>query len=207
MTEHTDEQTSTAIPHAVLVLDCSGSMDRCMKHVVASFNWFVDEMRNYSAPMYVSLIGFAHVPLTFRSREPLDKIGRLVLGKLVDFKNNASDKPVFNPPGSIAAFGGTHFQSAVDAAHKLARGDQHVMVVLVTDGNDGLSNIGTKMAVEEQKKKGWQYAYVGLGDGALRGEKLGFSEREQVFVPQNAAGLEKAMREIATRALAFRSKA
>jgi len=147
--------------HVAFVLDKSGSMQHLAHAVVAGFDEFLDELRKdggdtlFTLTMFDTEFHHVHVAAPLAEVPPLAQTG-------------------YRPGGMTALFDAVA-HAVIDTDKRLAaegRGDDKVMVVVMTDGHENSSTDFTAETIAElvaayDARPNWTFVYLGAAHATL----------------------------------------
>lgn len=169
-------------PHVMLFIDNSSSMGYVAHAVPLAVEAFVSDQRKYSGPCDMSLYLFGDYLRCVYDREPLFKA------------------PEFRHYGPHQ---GTRLRASI--AHLLARQmNRPALLCVFSDGADGLPTANYADLLAEAKRKGWMFAYVGIGPHARPAEDIGFPKEHAIHVKADGGGLQKAVRALSRASVLYR---
>ncbi|MBQ7938423.1 MAG: hypothetical protein IJ283_08045 [Oscillospiraceae bacterium] len=190
------------ITELVFILDRSGSMCGLEKDTIGGFNSVLKEHKNAEGKAFVSTVLFDHEIKTVHDRIPIEEVAPMT----------EKDYQTRGTTALIDAIGTT--VEHVDFIHKYIRPEdvpEKTMFVIITDGFENASRRFTsdsvKKSVEEHKKKGWEFVFVGANiDAVETASHFGISEDCAVNYHADKTGTEKVYDAVAKATFAFRQK-
>ena len=150
----------------VFILDRSGSMAGREGDTVGGFNSMIEKQRKEQGEALVSTVLFDHETEVLHDRVPLDSVVPI------------TEKEYFvrGSTALIDAIGRSI--SHIGNVHKYARAEdvpEHTLFIITTDGMENASREYTsdkvKRMIEEKKKKGWEFLFLGANIDAVETAK------------------------------------
>lgn len=185
--KHTDAPASPApakdtkekrnnITELVLILDRSGSMAGLEEDTIGGFNSMIAKQKEEAGECLVTTVLFDHEIITLHDRKKLADIAPLT----------DKDYTVRGCTALIDAIGST--VTRIASIHKYARPEDvpaTTMFVITTDGLENASkeysSNQVKKMIEEKKKKGWEFLFIGANiDAVETARHFGISEDRAV---------------------------
>ena len=146
----------------VMILDRSGSMSGLEGDTIGGFNSMIREQKEGEGDVLVSTILFSNDSEVIHDRVPISKIEPMT----------AKDYRVGGCTALIDAIGGAIRH--VKNVHKYIRPEDvpaHTMFIITTDGMENASRKYSgkevKKMIEEQKKAGWEFLFLGANIDAV----------------------------------------
>ena len=150
------------ITELVFIIDRSGSMEGLEKDTIGGFNSMINKQKKLEGECYVSTVLFDDVSEVLHDRVKLENVPEM------------TEKEYFvrGSTALIDAIGGAikHIKNV----HKYLRPEDvpgHTMFVITTDGYENSSHIYSsdrvKKMIGEQKKKGWEFLFIGANIDAV----------------------------------------
>lgn len=145
--------------HLAIVLDRSGSMGSIALETEQGFDQMIEKLREEAASdTYVTLIQFDTEKETVYEQKPLADVPNL---KLV-------------PRGMTALLDGVG--EAIRRLEKFVKDGDNVAVTVMTDGGENssqeFSNDAIKSLMDEKRRTGWEFNFLGAGPHAWGGAAL-----------------------------------
>jgi uncharacterized protein YegL len=184
----------------VVILDQSTSMEKIKKATIDSFNDFITKQQAEPGEANLTVVLFdsvVHAPLQ----------DRVPLKDAVFF-----DETNFNPQGWTAmndAIGST--VARFNALHEAKEIGDHVIVCVLTDGEENSSKFFTDEAVKNliipcQSEKKWEFQFLAANqDAILNGAKRGFLAAKSIGYAACAAGMNFASDHLSASTTTYRS--
>ncbi len=146
----------------VMILDRSGSMSGLEGDTIGGFNSMIREQKEGEGEVLVSTVLFSNDSEVIHDRVPISKIEPMT----------AKDYRVGGCTALIDAIGGAI--KHVRNVHKYIRPEDvpaHTMFIITTDGMENASrkysSREVKKMIEEQKKAGWEFLFLGANIDAV----------------------------------------
>ena len=146
----------------VFILDKSGSMAGLESDTIGGFNSMIQKQKNEQGEAYVTTVLFDNESQTVHDRLPLDKVPEMT-------------NKEYLPGGCTAlldAIGQTILH--IQKVHRYIRAEdvpQKTVFVITTDGYENASREfdapKVKKLIEEQKKQGWEFLFLGANIDAV----------------------------------------
>ncbi len=160
----------------VFILDRSGSMGGLEKDTIGGFNGMIEKQKKEEGEAFVTTILFDDKIETLHDRLNLKEIQTLT----------DKDYTVRGMTALLDAVGSTI--NHISNIHKYARPEDvpaHTMFIITTDGMENASRefsyAKIKTLIEEKKKLGWEFVFIGANiDAVTEGAKLGISAERSV---------------------------
>ncbi len=181
--------------HVAFVLDKSGSMQAVEEAVVAGYNDYLGELRAQGGETRFSLTtfdtSFEHVWVG----EPLEKVAEL-------------DHRVYRPDGMTALYDAiAHTVLRTDERLQAdGRGDEKVLVVVLTDGLENSSSDFDAHAIAElvrtyDERPNWTFVYLGAGHDSIEEAQdaaahIGYKTANAMRWTADPASARKSMRSL-----------
>ena len=170
------EPKKNDITELVFILDRSGSMAGLEEDTIGGFNSMIEKQKSQPGDCFVTTVLFDHEILTLHDRLPLSGIAPLT----------EDDYTVRGCTALIDAIGSTI--NKVDNIHRYQRPEDvpsNVMYVITTDGLENASkeysSDKVKKMIEEHKKLGWEFLFIGANIDAVETAKhFGIAEDRAV---------------------------
>ena len=168
----------------VFILDRSGSMGGLESDTIGGFNAMLEKQRREEGEAIVSTVLFDNECEVLHDRVPLEKVEPM------------TDKQYFvrGCTALIDAIGGAihHIRNV----HKYIRDEdvpEHTMFIITTDGMENASReysaSKVKKMIEEQKKLGWEFLFLGANIDAVETAKhFGIDRERAVTYVSDSAG-------------------
>jgi hypothetical protein len=191
----TEVGTRPLLTDIIWVQDISGSMGNILTDAVGSFNTFIEEQKLLSGECYVTLIAFSAAYTVLYNRVQLKYVQPLTIG----YSNN-----------QVYASGSTSLLDAVFKALTALPDYFHVMVRIMTDGEENSSKETTKEAIKELVARkvaaGWDIGYVGVGINAFSeaSTQLGLATSQIMQTKRTSEGLKSYATAYSLEAKGFR---
>ena len=170
----------------VFILDRSGSMAGLEADTVGGFNAMLEKQRKEAGECYVSTVLFSNDSQLLHDRLPLEKVPPM------------TDREYFvgGCTALMDAIGG--MAEHISGIHKYAREEdvpEHTLFIITTDGMENasrrFSSGEVKKLIEEKKKAGWEFLFLGANiDAVETAKKYGISEDRAVNYCPDAAGTQ-----------------
>ena len=152
------------------VLDKSGSMHACLSDTLGGFNAFVEKQKIDNPNGNMSLILFNDNIVTEYENKPIRYVEPLT-------------EDVYYPCGSTALL------DAIGSTIKMAAGKSSVSIVILTDGQENMSKMYSKMHINEliaSRKNEWSFVFLGANQDAIKeARNLGIPECGAMTFSQN----------------------
>ena len=146
----------------VMILDRSGSMSGLESDTIGGFNSMIRDQKEGEGEVLVSTVLFSNESTVIHDRVPISKIEPMT----------AKDYRVGGCTALIDAIGGAIKHSK--NVHKYIRPEDvpaHTMFIITTDGLENASrrysSKEVKKMIEEQKKEGWEFLFLGANIDAV----------------------------------------
>lgn len=160
----------------VFILDRSGSMAGLEQDTIGGFNAMIEKQKKQAGKCYVSTILFDHVSEVLHDRIPLEQVRKMT----------EADYTVRGCTALLDAIGGAIRH--IGNIHKYARKEdvpEKTIFIITTDGMENASKIFTskevKQRIEKQKKKGWEFLFIGANiDAVETASNIGISREHAV---------------------------
>ena len=150
------------VTELVFILDRSGSMAGLESDTVGGFNAMIEKQKKNDGACFVSTILFDNTDKVLHDRLPLNSIPKMT----------EADYTVGGCTALIDALGNAI--KHVGNIHKYARPEdvpESTLFVITTDGMENSSHIyssdSVKKMIEEKKKKGWEFLFIGANIDAV----------------------------------------
>jgi len=161
-TEQTTPKTHNGITELVFILDRSGSMGGLESDTIGGFNSMLEKQKQQEGKAYVTTVLFDHEIELLHSRENLHDIKPL------------TDKD-YTVRGMTALIDAIGFSiNRIKSLHEELKDEkvpENTLFVITTDGLENASkkysSSEVKKMIEEQKKKGWEFLFVGANIDAV----------------------------------------
>ena len=143
------------------VLDRSGSMYACINDTIGGFNAFIEKQKIDNPNGNMSLILFNDdIRLEYKNKPMLE------VEPLTD--------QIYYPSGSTALL------DAIGSTIKMAAGSGAVSIVILTDGQENMSKMYTKMHINDliaSRRDAWSFVFLGANQDAIKeARNLGIPE-------------------------------
>ena len=146
----------------VFIIDRSGSMQGLEGDTVGGFNTMIEKQKNVKGECYVSTVLFNDVRVVLHDRVKLSEVPKM---KMTDYC----------PMGCTALIDAIGCAiKHIGNVHKYARPEDrpgNTMFVITTDGLENASTIYSsdkvKKMIEEKKKQGWEFLFIGANIDAV----------------------------------------
>ncbi len=157
MKKHTNN-----ITEIVFILDRSGSMGGLENDTIGGFNAMLKEQKEKDGKAFVTTVLFDHERFTLHDRLPIEKVPEMT----------AKDYTVRGCTALLDAIGYTI--EHIKRIHHYARREDvpaSTMFVITTDGYENASRHysgpAVKKMINAQKKKGWEFLFIGANIDAI----------------------------------------
>ena len=157
MKKHTNN-----ITEIVFILDRSGSMGGLENDTIGGFNAMLKEQKEKDGKAFVTTVLFDHERFTLHDRLPIEKVPEMT----------AKDYTVRGCTALLDAIGYTI--EHIKRIHHYARREDvpaNTMFVITTDGYENASRHysgpAVKKMINAQKKKGWEFLFIGANIDAI----------------------------------------
>lgn len=156
------KQQTNNITEIVFILDRSGSMGGLESDTIGGFNAMLKKQKQEEGEAFVSTVLFDHECFTLHDRLPVEQVPEMT----------SKDYTVRGCTALLDAIGSTieHIQSI----HRYARKEDvpaRTMFVITTDGMENaskrFSGSSVKKMINQQKKKGWEFIFIGANIDAI----------------------------------------
>lgn len=173
------------ITELVFILDRSGSMAGLEGDTIGGFNALIEKQKKQAGKCYVSTILFDNYSEVIHDRVDLENIKPMT----------DKDYYVRGCTALIDAIGGAIHH--IKNIHKYARPEdvpEHIMFVIMTDGQENASYIYTsdrvKAMIEHEKEKyGWEFLFIGANiDAVETASHFGINEDRAVNYHADSQG-------------------
>lgn len=172
------------ITELVFILDRSGSMAGLEQDTIGGFNAMLSKQKEQDGACYVTTVLFDHELVTLHDRLPLAEVAPLT----------DRDYTVRGCTALIDAIGST--VKKIESIHQYARPEdvpESTLFVITTDGLENASreysSDQVKKMIEEKKKKGWEFLFIGANIDAVQTAKhFGISADKAVDYHADAKG-------------------
>ena len=146
----------------VMILDRSGSMSGLESDTIGGFNSMIRDQKEGEGEVLVSTVLFSNESTVIHDRVPISKIEPMT----------AKDYRVGGCTALIDAIGDA--MKHIKNVHKYIRPEDvpaHTMFIITTDGMENASrrysSKEVKKMIEEQKKEGWEFLFLGANIDAV----------------------------------------
>ena len=164
------------ITEIVFILDRSGSMAGLESDTIGGFNSMLKKQKEESGKAYVSTVLFDHESIVLHDRLPIAQVNEMT----------RKDYSVRGCTALLDAIGDAVHH--IKNIHKYARREdvpEHTMFIITTDGLENASrrysSDDIKRLIEKQKKKGWEFLFIGANIDAVETARCyGISEDRAV---------------------------
>ena len=150
------------ITEIVFILDRSGSMGGLENDTIGGFNAMLKEQKEKDGKAFVTTVLFDHERFTLHDRLPIEKVPEMT----------AKDYTVRGCTALLDAIGYTI--EHIKRIHHYARREDvpaSTMFVITTDGYENASRHysgpAVKKMINAQKKKGWEFLFIGANIDAI----------------------------------------
>lgn len=150
------------ITEIVFILDRSGSMGGLENDTIGGFNAMLKEQKEKDGKAFVTTVLFDHERFTLHDRLPIEKVPEMT----------AKDYTVRGCTALLDAIGYTI--EHIKRIHHYARREDvpaNTMFVITTDGYENASRHysgrDVKKMINAQKKKGWEFLFIGANIDAI----------------------------------------
>ena len=170
----------------VFILDNSGSMAGLEGDTIGSFNGVLNTWKKKGVPVLVSTVLFNHECRVLFDREPIAHIRAMT----------SRDYSVGGCTALYDAVGGAiNHVRWVHRALRLEDVPGQTLFVIITDGEENssreYSRKNIRSMIDEQKKQGWEFVFLGADIDAEAGcDDLSLDRRSAVNVQRSAAGVQ-----------------
>ena len=156
------KQQTNNITEIVFILDRSGSMGGLESDTIGGFNAMLKKQKQEDGKAFVTTVLFDHECFTLHDRLPIEQVPEMT----------SKDYTVRGCTALLDAIGSTieHIQSI----HRYARKEDvpaRTMFVITTDGMENaskrFSGSSVKKLINRQKKKGWEFLFIGANIDAI----------------------------------------
>ncbi len=156
------KQQTNNITEIVFILDRSGSMGGLESDTIGGFNAMLKKQKQEEGKAFVTTVLFDHECFTLHDRLPIEQVPEMT----------SKDYTVRGCTALLDAIGSTieHIQSI----HRYARKEDvpaRTMFVITTDGMENaskrFSGSSVKKLINQQKKKGWEFLFIGANIDAI----------------------------------------
>lgn len=156
------KQQTNNITEIVFILDRSGSMGGLESDTIGGFNAMLKKQKQEEGKAFVTTVLFDHECFTLHDRLPIEQVPKMT----------SKDYTVRGCTALLDAIGSTieHIQSI----HRYARKEDvpaRTMFVITTDGMENaskrFSGSSVKKLINQQKKKGWEFLFIGANIDAI----------------------------------------
>lgn len=156
------KQQTNNITEIVFILDRSGSMGGLESDTIGGFNAMLKKQKQEEGKAFVTTVLFDHECFTLHDRLPVEQVPEMT----------SKDYTVRGCTALLDAIGSTieHIQSI----HRYARKEDvpaRTMFVITTDGMENaskrFSGSSVKKLINQQKKKGWEFLFIGANIDAI----------------------------------------
>lgn len=168
------------LTEVVFILDRSGSMAGLESDTIGGFNAMIEKQKKEKGQALISTVLFDNVSEVLHDRVPLDKIKPLT----------DKDYTVRGCTALIDAIGDAVHH--IKTVHKYIRAEdvpEHTMFVITTDGMENASHKYSsdevKKMIENEKKNGWEFIFIGANIDAVNTAK-NFGIAEEMAVNYHA---------------------
>ena len=172
------------LTEVVFILDRSGSMSGLEADTIGGFNSLIEKQKLQDGICYVSTVLFDHESIVLHDRVELKGIDRMTTSDYV-------------PRGMTALVDAVgDAVKHISNVHKYARPEdvpEHTLFVITTDGYENASKRysakDVKRMIEEKKKCGWEFLFLGANIDAVETAKIyGIDENRSVRYSATQAG-------------------
>ena len=168
----------------VFILDRSGSMGGLENDTIGGFNSLLKTQKAATGRAYVSTVLFDHESIVLHDRLPIDRVPEMT----------CRDYTVRGCTALLDAVGDAIHH--IKNIHKYARRSdvpQRTLFVITTDGMENASrrysSDDVKRMIEEQKKQGWEFLFIGANIDAIdTARRYGISEDRAVNYHADSQG-------------------
>jgi hypothetical protein len=159
------EESKMSVPNIVMLVDSSGSMYSIKDDIIGSVKGFLDNQKELADDTELTLIKFDMDPTVIYSKVQLANATPL-------------DNHNYVPSGSTSLY------DAIGEAIHLHEGDDKVLMVIVTDGEENTSKKFTKHSItrliEEKKEEGWNFIFLANNlDTSRGGTDIGITRSDE----------------------------
>ncbi|MBP5260748.1 MAG: VWA domain-containing protein [Clostridiales bacterium] len=170
----------------VFILDRSGSMAGLESDTIGGFNAMITKQREEEGEAYVSTILFDNDSKVIHDRVPVDKVPNMT----------SKDYQVGGCTALLDAIGGAI--KHISTIHKYARKTDvpaHTIFIITTDGMENASrkysSSKVKEMIEERKKNGWEFLFLGANiDAVETASQIGIEEDRAAQFHNDSRGCE-----------------
>lgn len=187
----------------VFILDRSGSMSGLEEDTIGGFNSMIEKQKKEEGKCLVSTVLFDHCSQVLHDRVDLKKIDPMT----------RKDYTVRGSTALVDALGGAieHMKKV----HRYVRKEDvpaRVMFIITTDGMENASHIYSsdtvKRMIEEQKKKGWEFIFLGANiDAVETAKQYGIDEDRAVTFISDKKGTRLNYKVVAEAVTSYRARA
>lgn len=170
------ESRKNGITEMVFILDSSGSMSGLVSDTIGGFNGMIARQKKEEGKAYVTTVLFDTDTKILHDRIDLQRVGSMT----------DCDYCCGGCTALFDAVGGT-IQHIKDIHHYIRKEDvpEHVLFVITTDGMENASRKYSqkevRKLVEQQKKCGWEFIFLGANiDAAQTGESFGIAKENAI---------------------------
>ena len=190
------------ITELVFILDRSGSMAGLESDTIGGFNGMIEKQKKEPGKAYISTVLFDNVSEVLHDRVDLAEIQPLT----------DSDYTVRGCTALLDAIGDAvrHIKNI----HKYARPEdvpEHTMFIITTDGMENASRRYSydkvKKIIEEQKKAGWEFLFIGANIDAVEvASRMGIGKERTANYVSDSMGTSKVFACMSAPISALRSR-
>ena len=193
---------NNGITEMVFILDRSGSMAGLVSDTIGGFNEMIEKQKKEEGKALVTTVLFDTDKTTLHDRMDIQEVAPMT----------ENEYRVGGCTALLDALGGT-IHHIMDI-HRYIRPEdvpEHVVFVVTTDGMENASREYSadqvKKMVEERRKGGWEFLFLGANIDAVKtGERFGFAKENAVNYHADAVGTEAVYRSVNKAMAAMRKK-
>ncbi len=171
----------------VFIIDRSGSMHGLESDTIGGFNSMLAKQKSTDCPAFVSTVLFSDNSSVIHDREDLYSVKDMT----------EDDYETGGCTALLDAVGGA--VKHIANVHKYARKEDvpgKTLFIIITDGMENASRnysgAKVKHLIEESRKKGWEFIFLGANiDAALAAESMGISRSRAVNYACDSAGTKR----------------
>ena len=197
------KKAANDVTELVFILDKSGSMAGLESDTIGGFNSMIKKQKGEAGKAYVTTVLFDNESVTVHDRLPLDEVPEM------------TDKEYV--PGGCTALLDAVGQTIIHVknVHRYIRAEdvpQKTIFVITTDGYENASREfdkkKVKALIEEQKKEGWEFLFLGANiDAVAAASNLGIEKERAVTYTCDKKGTALNFKAVGGALKAMRCKA